>query len=254
MIALNKVCAGYGESEILHSVTAEIRDGEVCALIGPNGCGKSTLVKALTGIIPVTHGDISYDGIPQKDLSGTDLAKLVSYLPQSRNTPDITVERMVLHGRFPYLSYPRRYRKEDLEAVDKALSRVGAEELKDELVGNLSGGQRQKVYVAMALAQDTKTVLMDEPTTYLDIKNQIELMELNRRLAREGKAILIVLHDLDMVLRYADRAILLNEGSIIHTGTPLEIFDSGDIEKVFNVVPHIVEGEDGIHCYCTPDV
>ena len=141
------------------------------------------------------------DGVPISTLSSRQLAQRAAYLPQNRVIPNITARRMVLHGRFPYLSYPRRYRTEDYRMAGKALQWAGAEGLADRPVQQLSGGQRQKVYLAMALAQDTRAILMDEPTTWLDVSAQMEVMALARRLAGEGKTVVMVLHDLCMTLR-----------------------------------------------------
>ncbi len=163
--------------------------------------------------------------------------------------PSITARRMVLHGRFPYLSYPRRYGREDHEMVQRALDWVGASELADRPLPELSGGQRQKVYLAMALAQDTETILMDEPTTYLDVSCQLEVMALARRLTEEGRAVMMVLHDLTLALRYAHRAALLREGRIRRTGTPEELFESGALEEVMGVRLGRVETEGGWRYY-----
>jgi len=250
MIELRRVSAGYGDREVLHQVDAQFAAGQVTAVIGPNGCGKSTLLKTIARINPAASGEILVDGVPQPELTGRQLAQKVAYLPQSRNTPDITVQRMVLHGRFPYLSYPRRYREEDLRAARQALEWVGAEGLADRRIGALSGGQRQKVYIAMALAQDTGTVLMDEPTTYLDLKNQLEVLELAGQLARSGKAVVLVLHDLDAVLRYADQVILLDQGRVACSGAPRAVFSDEKLEQVFGLRVRLLETEDGIHCCC----
>lgn len=251
MIELRQVSAGYGEREVLHQVDAQFTAGQVTAVIGPNGCGKSTLLKTIARVNPAASGEILVDGISQPELTGRQLAQRVAYLPQSRNTPDITVQRMVLHGRFPYLSYPRRYREEDLRAARQALEWVGAEELADRRIGALSGGQRQKVYIAMALAQDTGTVLMDEPTTYLDLKNQLEVLELAGRLAHGGKAVVLVLHDLDAVLRYADRVVLLDQGRVVCSGAPRAVFSDEKLERVFGLRIRLLETEDGVHCCCS---
>jgi iron complex transport system ATP-binding protein len=152
---------------------------------------------------------------------------------------------MVLHGRFPYLSYPRRYRREDHEMVRRALDWVGAAELASRPLAELSGGQRQKVYLAMALAQDTETILMDEPTTYLDVGCQLEVMALARRLAEEGRAVVMVLHDLTLALRCAHRAALLCDGRVCHLGTPEELYRGEALEQVMGVTLGRVETAEG---------
>ena len=203
MIELKNLRAGYPGRPVLEGIDLEFRPGEVLAILGPNGCGKSTLLRTANGLLPRDGGEVLVDGVPLEELSAKEVAKKVAYLPQSRTTPNITAGRMVLHGRFPYLSYPRRYRREDHEMVKRALEWAGAAELAPRPLAELSGGQRQKVYLAMALAQDTETILMDEPTTYLDVGCQLEVMALARRLAEEGRAVVMVLHDLTLALRLA---------------------------------------------------
>lgn len=244
MVKLDKVCAGYGKEEILHEVSAEFRRGKVSMLVGPNGSGKSTLLKAACGILPVSGGRVlagehDIGKIPRKKL-----AQLVAYLPQSRDIPSITVGRLVLHGRFPYLGYPRRYSKEDREASRKAMEWVEVQELAWREMSQLSGGQRQKAYLAMALAQGTQAIFLDEPTTYLDIGCQLEIMELAHRLGEEGKTVVMVLHDLDMAFRYGDDIFLMNEGRIVQRGTPKEVYASGQVEQVFQV---------GMGCFQLPE-
>ena len=235
MIELINMNAGYDGKVILHDINMRFEPGKVTALIGPNGCGKSTLFKAIVRINPHTSGRILVDGKEITNYSSKELAKKVAYLPQSRKVPDISVLSMVLHGRFAYLSYPRQYRKEDIEIARKALAWVGLSHLEEENVNRLSGGMQQKVYLAMALAQDAETILMDEPTTYLDISHQLRLMELAKKLASEGKAVVMILHDLPQALRTADWVEVLSEGRVIEAGTPSVVYQSGKLEEVFGV-------------------
>ena len=162
---------------VVQDVTLDLIPGEVLVLLGPNGCGKSTLLRVTAGLQPPAAGQVLVDGALAQRLSRRQLAQRITYLPQSRSVPNITAYRMVLHGRFPYLSYPRRYRPEDHAAARRALEQADAWDLAGLPVQTLSGGQRQKVYLAMALAQDTQTILMDEPTTYLDVPHQLELLD-----------------------------------------------------------------------------
>ena len=245
MIELKNLRAGYPGRPVLEDVALEFRPGEVLAVLGPNGCGKSTLLRTVNGLLPRTGGEVLVDGVPLERLSAKEIAQKVAYLPQSRSVPNITASRMVLHGRFPYLSYPRRYRREDREMVRRALEWVGAAELADRPLTELSGGQRQKVYLAMALAQDTSTILMDEPTTYLDVSCQLEVMALARRLAEEGRAVVMVLHDLTLALRCAHRAALLSGGKICQVGTPEELYGGEVLKRVMGVRLGRVETEEG---------
>ena len=245
MIALRQLRAGYPGRLVLEDVSLDFRPGEVLAILGPNGCDKSTLLRTANGLLPKLEGEILVDGRSITKMSAKEVAQKIAYLPQSRMVPSITAGRMVLHGRFPYLSYPRRYRAEDHAMVRRALDWVGASELADRTLAELSGGQRQKVYLAMALAQDTETVLMDEPTTYLDVSCQLEVMALARRLAEEGRAVVMVLHDLTLALRCAHRAALLHEGRVRQLGTPEELYRGEALEQVMGVTLGRVETAEG---------
>lgn len=247
MIQLKNVCAGYEGKEVLHNICVDFPAGKITAIVGPNGCGKSTLIKSLVRTHPHTSGEIFVKDKNIKNYSSKELAQQVAYVAQNKQIPDISVLKMVLHGRFPYLSYPRRYRKEDLEIAREALNWAGLSQVEDELVSHLSGGMQQKVYIAMALAQDSAAVLMDEPTTYLDISHQLRLMKMIRQLAEEGKTIVLVLHDLSQALRIADEVVVLKEGSIVSIGTPLQVYESGKLEEAFGVKIERVETKSGWH-------
>jgi len=235
MIKMKYVNAGYGKEMVLRDINLEFDAGQVTVLAGPNGCGKSTLLKTLVRMNSHTDGEIRILNDQIQDFDSVELAKHVAYLPQNRRTPDISVFRMVLHGRFAYLNYPRRYRKEDYEMAEKALAWVGIEELAEKNVGELSGGTQQKVYIAMALAQDTDIIVLDEPTTYLDIAHQKKMMELSKELSKKGKAVVMVLHDLAQAFKTADKLIIMDKGRVRKVGTPTEVFESGIIEDVFGV-------------------
>lgn len=249
MIELINVCAGYDGEEVLHHINLKLQPGKVTVLVGPNGCGKSTLLKALVRLNPHTSGEVRIQGRGIESYSSTELAQQIAYLPQKRNVPDISVLKMALHGRFPYLKYPRRYRKEDFEKARESLQWVGIEYLAEENVNRLSGGNQQKVYIAMALAQDTPVILMDEPTTYLDISHQLRVMELARQLATEGKAVVLVLHDLSLALQNADFVGVMSCGEMICFGTTGEIFESGVLDEVFDVKVRRVKTDGGWKYY-----
>ena len=250
MIVLKNVCAGYEKQNVLHKVNLSLKPGKITALIGPNGCGKSTLLKTLVRILPHTAGEILVNEKNITQFSARELAKEIAYLAQSKQVPDSSVLRMVLHGRFAYLHYPRRYRKEDFEIARRALEWVGLAHLEDVNMRQLSGGMQQKVYIAMALAQDANTILMDEPTTYLDIAHQLRLMEFAKQLAAEGKAVVMVLHDLSQALRTADEVVVLKEGRVVMSGTPEEVYESGKLQEVFRVDVKCVQLEQEWHYIC----
>jgi len=250
MVELRSVRAGYDGREVLHGVSLTFFPGQVSVLLGPNGCGKSTLLRTILNLLPVTGGEVLIGGDPAGSLSPGELARRAAYLPQTRSVPSITARRMVLHGRFPYLPWPRRYRPEDYAAADRALEWAGAADLADRPVPSLSGGQRQKVYLAMALAQDTPVILMDEPTTFLDIRCQLEVMSTARRLAEAGKTVVLVLHDLSLALRTADRAAVLLDGELLQAGTPEEVYAGRTLDRAYGVKVRRAETEHGYQYYC----
>lgn len=250
MLELRNITSGYHNQPVLNKISLRLEPGQLTVLIGPNGCGKSTLLKTAIGLMPKQCGEILLDGVPLEKLSGKEVARRVSYLSQSWTVPDITVEKLVLHGRFPYLSYPRRYSTEDHRLVRQVMAQVGLTELAHQSMQQLSGGQRQQAYVAMALAQDCDTVLMDEPTTYLDIAHQLRLIQLTRQLTGQGKAVVLVLHDLPLALKAADWVVVMQDGEIRRTGTPEQILQSGVITKVFGVQLHAAETVAGTNYFC----
>lgn len=235
MIAIKDLYSGYGDDDILKGVSLNILNNKLTVIAGPNGCGKSTLLKTISGIIKKTSGSIFIDDVDLSNISPLDRAKRIAYLSQNRSVPDIAVKNLVLHGRFPYLSYPRRYRAEDREAVDMSLERMGIEGLRDKMVSELSGGERQKVYIAMALAQGSDYLLLDEPTTFLDISHQFQLLDLAKELCSENKSVVMVLHNLESALSIADSFILLDKGRLLFEGSVDDVYSSKLIDKVFNV-------------------
>ncbi len=235
MIETKKLSVGYGSHCVLKDITVGFLEGRVTVLIGPNGCGKSTLLKTVLGLQPSLGGEVLYDGSELGTLGPRQVAKRAAYLTQTRNTPNISVNRLVLHGRFPYLDFPRQYREEDYEEVRHALKEVDAEELYGKRVKELSGGQRQRVYLAMALAQNTKTVFLDEPTTYLDIGHQLDMLWLVRKMADSGKAVVMVLHDLCLAMKAADWLLVFNDGGIQFKGTPEQALETEIFKQIFHV-------------------
>lgn len=249
MIELRGVAAGYAGRAVVEDVNLAFPAGQVTVLLGPNGCGKTTLLKTALGLLPALGGEILFDGQPLQGLTPAQVARCAAYMAQSRSIPNIQARRMVLHGRFPYLGFPRQYRKEDFAAVDRALAEAGAQELGHRSMPALSGGQRQKVYLAMALAQDTPSIFMDEPTTWLDARHQLEVMATARRLAAQGRAVGMVSHDLCLALRTADRVAVLAGGRLQAAGTPDEVFASGVLEEAFGVRLRRFAAENGWQYY-----
>lgn len=251
MIELKNVCAGYDGKTVLHDANVSFEPGKITVLVGPNGCGKSTLLKSIVRINPHSSGEVLIGGVSIQKMEQKQLARNVAYLAQNKKAPDISVMKMVLHGRFAHLSYPRKYRQKDIEIAQKALKWAGMEAESEKIVSKLSGGMQQKVYIAMALAQDADTILMDEPTTYLDVVHQLRLMEMARQLAKAGKAVVMVLHDLTQALQIADQVVVLKEGKIIAQGTSDEIYESGSLQRAFGVEVERVHTKRGWHYLCS---
>ena len=244
MLKLEQISAGYGEKTILHDISMEFPPGTVTAVLGPNGCGKSTLLKAAAGLLPLSQGTAQREE-PRE--------RTVAYLPQSRSVPDMTARQLVLHGRFPWLSWPRRYRAEDHAAAAAALERLGVAEYAHRPLAELSGGTRQKCYLAMALAQEAKTLLLDEPTSFLDVGCQLEFLALCRSLAAEGRAVVLVLHDLGLALSHADRVAVLDAGRLAALGTPEEVHRSGILDRTFRVQVLQVDTPSGVQYVCVKE-
>lgn len=235
MIELSHISTGYGIKIILHDVSVAFEKGKLTSIIGANGCGKSTLLKTILGILPSKSGNITIDGARLKEMSRNDIARRIAYLSQEKNTPDMTVEQLVLHGRFPHLSYPRRYTDQDRVIAVGVMEQMGIIEYAHKPLYSLSGGMKQNSYIAMALAQETDYILLDEPTTYLDIAHQLELMKILRSLADSGKGIVAVMHDLPMAFTFSDKIILINDGRIVDDERPEKIYERNVIDKVFGI-------------------
>lgn len=235
MIELKNISAGYGKNVVLKNMSVVFEKGKLTSIIGVNGCGKSTLLKAILDMIPLSGGEITIDNNTLGNMTRNEIARKAAYLAQEKNTPDMTVEQMVIHGRFPHLNYPRHYTKQDQEIAFAAMERVGIEKFAHKPLHTLSGGMRQNAYIAMALAQSTDYVLLDEPTTYLDIAHQLELMKTLRTLADNGKGIIAVMHDLPMALTFSDRIVLLNDGRVVSNDEPERVCKQKTIDSVFGV-------------------
>lgn len=249
MIKMEHVSAGYGKQIRIRDIDVRFAKGRMTVIIGPNGSGKSTLMKSVVGLSHVMEGTIRIQGEDVTVLGSKKIARIVSYLSQNRNLPSITAEKMVLHGRFPYLSYPRHYSDMDKQFVRAAMERLGIWELRKKEVARLSGGERQKVYLAMALAGNTDVLILDEPTTYLDVCYQIEFMKLLDELRREGKTVVVILHDLNAALQHADQILVMQDGRIVGAGTPDEVFESRILDETFRIRSHCFMDESGENHY-----
>lgn len=253
MIQLQNLTAGYQGRAVVKNVSLDLLPGQVLALLGPNGSGKSTLVKAALGLIAPMEGAVLYDGADIRRLKRKQIAQMAAFLTQSRDTPSIEALRMVLHGRFPYLSWPRQYAQQDYAMARAAMDAADCRQYEAANVGQLSGGQRQSVYLAMALAQNAQTIFMDEPTTYLDIRHQLHTIRTARSLAAQGRAVVLILHDIPLALRGADRVGVLSGGRLELCAPPDQVYHSGVLSQVFGVEVCRVDTPHGPQYFCIPE-
>jgi iron complex transport system ATP-binding protein len=242
LLSAERVTLAYGASVVIRDLDCAIPARSITALIGPNGCGKSTLLRALAGMLPPQAGEIFLEGVPVAIRPLKDLARRIGVLAQSAVAPEgLTVIDLVRQGRYPHRTLFGRWSLQDDAACASALDLTGMTELRERRVEQLSGGQRQRAWIAMTLAQETDILLLDEPTTYLDLAHQIEVMDLMKRLVQErGKTVVTVLHDINQAARYADRVIMMAHGRVHAEGAAGEVVTADTIEAVFNVRSKIV--------------
>ena len=236
IIKAQNICVSINDKEIVHNLSLEIPEGKVTAIIGPNGCGKSTTLKALSRILPY-KGSVTFKGQEMSGLSQREFAKSLAILTQSPQAPsDLTVNDLVEMGRFPHRSFLGRSGKDDKEHVEWALAQTGVTAMRNRLLNTLSGGERQRAWIAMALAQRPEVLLLDEPTTYLDICHQLEIMQLIVRLNQElGLTVVMVVHDLNHAIMYADHVVVVKAGKLVTSGAPREIITADLLADVFRV-------------------
>lgn len=240
-LAGRRLRLAYGDRVIVDDLSVVVPPGSFTALIGPNACGKSTLLKALARLLRPASGEVTLDGVDLHGLPTKQVARQLAMLAQSAAAPEgITVHQLVSRGRFPHQGLLHQWSEADEQAVAAALRACGLTELARRSVSTLSGGQRQRAWLALALAQETELLLLDEPTTYLDITHQIEVLDLCRRLNSDGTTILAVLHDINQACRYADHLVALRGGRLIAQGPPAEIVTAELIEEVFGLACRVV--------------
>ena len=235
-IEVEDVTFSYGKAPFIEGLTAAFPHGAVTSIVGPNGCGKSTMVKLIDGLLHPSAGEVRVDGVPTLSLKAKERARRVAVLAQASRPPAMTVEALVACGRYPYQVRQGRLSREDRDHVERALELAGIERFRDHELRRLSGGERQRAFIAMTLAQDTDLIVLDEPTTYLDIRACHETMQLVRTLNREaGKTIVMVIHDLDLALRYSDRLLVMERGRAACAGAVEDVLAAGAIERAFGV-------------------
>nr|WED68190.1 Fe(3+) dicitrate ABC transporter ATP-binding protein FecE [Pectobacterium colocasium] len=235
-LTTQNLTAGYGDKRILDGLSLSLPAGKITALLGPNGCGKSTLLKCFAKLLTPESGVIQLNGKPLSAFSARQLSRHLALLPQQHLTPEgITVRDMVAYGRSPWLSLWGRLSQDDCQRVQLAMEKTHIVDLADKRLTDLSGGQRQRAFLAMLLAQDTPVVLLDEPTTYLDINHQVELMKLLRELNQAGKTVVTVLHDSNQASRYCDHLVMLAGGRVMAQGSPHEVMKPALLQQVFSI-------------------
>ncbi|PWQ95172.1 Fe(3+) dicitrate ABC transporter ATP-binding protein FecE [Leucothrix arctica] len=235
-ISTDALTVGYHGTAIVQSVKLTVPHGKITALLGPNGCGKSTLLKAFANILKPMSGDVYWENQPLQELSAKHLSTQLALLPQTQPIPEgIKVKDLVAYGRSPHTGFWGNLSTTDLAIVQSMMVQTNVDELADKLVSELSGGQRQRVWLAMILAQETPYLLLDEPTTYMDINHQVELMHTLRALNNQGKTVVTVLHDINQAARYCDHLIVMKAGVLICQGTPSEVLTTEMLQAVFDL-------------------
>ena len=247
MLEIRNLTVSYQGKSVLQNLSAHFRAGALTSIVGVNGAGKSTLLKAILGLAPTKEGEAYVEGESLFLMKRRLLAQKISYLSQMRSVADMTVQQLVLNGRYPHLSYPRRYTEHDREIVRISMEKAEIAHLADQPLAHLSGGMRQSAYLAMALAQDTDYILLDEPTSFLDVAHRLSLMKLLRSLADQGKGILCVMHDLPLAFSFSDEIALLDGGKILCQAPPEVLAEGSAIQSVFGV--SLKRLSDGGYCY-----
>lgn len=231
------VCLGYGDRVVVDGLDLDVVAGTVTAVIGPNGCGKSTLLRALGRLLKPSGGRVLLDGRRIDRMPTREVATVLGVLPQSPSAPEgLSVADLVARGRHPHQAWYRQWSGDDENAVHQALEWTGMLDLAERPVDELSGGQRQRAWISMALAQGTDLLLLDEPTTFLDLAHQVDVLELIRRLHREaGRTVVMVLHDLNLAARYADRLVAMRDGRVVASGEPHEVITEELLREIFGL-------------------
>lgn len=255
-LATEALSAGYGGAPVVRDVSLQVPDGALTVLVGPNGCGKSTLLKTMARILPPQEGAVRLDGRAIHERPSRDVARRLAILPQGPVAPEgLTVRELVAQGRFPHQTLLRQFSREDARAVEAAMRAADVADFADRPVAQLSGGQRQRCWIAMVLAQETEIILLDEPTTFLDLKVQVDLLSLLRRIAHEeGRTLVVVLHELNLAASFADLLVMMKEGRIVSEGPVAETFTARTLEEVFGLDATVLTDPASGRPVCAPRV
>ncbi|AHD19974.1 ABC transporter ATP-binding protein [Rhodococcus pyridinivorans] len=237
------ISLGYGERLIVDDLDLSIPTGVVTTVIGPNGCGKSTLLRALSRLLKPRTGTVLLDGHDITTMRTREVARVLGMLPQAPVAPEgLTVADLVSRGRHPHQSWFRQWSSDDEDEVAIALERTGIADLADRPIDELSGGQRQRAWISMALAQGTDILLLDEPTTYLDLAHSVEVLDLVDRLHSElGRTVVMVLHDLNLAVRYSDHLVVMKDGRVVASGVPSEVISVELLREVFDLDASVID-------------
>lgn len=250
MMELCHLAAGYHGQMVFEDVNAALLRGQLTMIIGRNGAGKSTLLKTMLGLLPCSSGHIVVDDQPLETMPLTKRAQRMAYVRQERNVPSMQVQQLVLHGRFPYLQWPRTYRPEDYRMAEKAMEQMGIHGYANRSLASLSGGERQKAYIAMALAQQADYLFFDEPASFMDLPSQQALTTIFHQLRDAGKGVIVVEHDLCHALEHADQLLVLHDHRLMFHGSP-EAFLHTDLDlQVFHTRIFPVQVEGRTHYVC----
>lgn len=241
-VSISDVHVTFGNHQVLKGAGGQIKKGSIVTFLGRNGCGKSTLLKVVTGNLTPQKGHIEINGKPLESFNGDEMARVVAFLPQVHEIPkDMTAEELVACGRYPYQHWWSGVSTRDREVIRSAMERTNTFHLKDRIAANLSGGERQRVWIAMALAQEPKILILDEPTTYLDICHQLEVLELVSKLNKEeGLTVIMVLHDINQAIWYSTEILVLENGVVHRHGPPMDVMTHEAIAEIFEVDAEII--------------
>ncbi|MGW1957803.1 ABC transporter ATP-binding protein [Streptomyces sp. NPDC001920] len=241
-LAARGVTVGYGARTVIDELDVAIPPGVITTIIGPNGCGKSTLLRTLSRLLKPTRGTVVLDGDDIAKLRTRDVAKKLGLLPQAPVAPEgLTVADLVARGRHPHQSWLRQWSSDDADVVQRALAMTGVADLADRPVDTLSGGQRQRVWISMTLAQGTDLLLLDEPTTYLDLAHAIDVLDLVNDLHESGCTVVMVLHDLNLATRYSDHLVVMRGGAVLAQGHPRDVITAELLHEAFGLRAKVID-------------
>jgi iron complex transport system ATP-binding protein len=245
---------GYGDTQILNDIELDVPKGKITILVGPNGCGKSTLLKTMARVLEPTKGEVLLGDKNVHQLPTKTVARELALLAQGPVAPEgLTVRELVAQGRFPHQTFLRQWSTEDAKAVDDAMAATDVAQFADRPVSSLSGGQRQRCWIAMSLAQDTDVILLDEPTTFLDLKVQVDVMNLLTKTARDtNKTMVVVLHELNIAAAFADKLVMMRNGQILADGAVDDVFTSENLNQIFGLNANVLLDQRSGRPVCVP--